>query len=260
MPFTLSHAAAALPFRRTRLVMSALVVGCFAPDLEYFVPYAHHSSFGHSLPGVFVLDLPLSLVVLWLYHRYAKEPIAACLPASARARLELGPRTLSINSLSRFALIVFSILVGIATHLFWDSFTHSGTWASDHLHFLHVRVILPLFGPRALLEILQYISSAVGIIILLLWGLHWYRYASPVLPSQHSRNYLKGDRIALACSFLIALFAALVRAVALGVPNGVHGAQHFMTIAAITGIAVFCFEIVIYGIVRNHARDTVNTA
>jgi hypothetical protein len=51
-----------------------------------------------------------------------------------------------------------------------------------------------------------------------------------------------------------------VRGAATGLPNGVHGAQHFMTIGAITGIAVFCFEIVIYGIVRNHARNTVNPA
>jgi hypothetical protein len=258
VPFTLSHAAAAFPFRRTRLILSALVIGCFAPDFEYFVPFAHHGSFGHNFLGVLVLDLPLSLAVLWLYHRYAKEPLAACLPASARERLQLGPRTLSINSLSRFALIVFSILVGIATHLFWDSFTHTGYWLSDHLPLLSRNVLLPLFGLRPLYAILQYISSAVGILVLVLWSLHWYRYATPV-PSQHNWDFLKSDRIALACLFLIALFAALFRAVLVGLPDGVHGAQHFMTVAAVTGIAVFCFEIVVYGIVRNHTRSTVNS-
>ncbi|MGA8090409.1 MAG: DUF4184 family protein [Terracidiphilus sp.] len=259
MPFTLSHAAAAMPFRRTRLIMSALIVGCFAPDFEYFVPFAHHGSFGHSLLGVFALDLPLSLVVLWLFHRYAKEPLAACLPASARARLQLGPRTLSIHSLSRFALIVLSILVGIATHILWDSFTHSGHLLGHQVPFLDGQVSLPLFGPRPWFGILQYFSSVLGIVILLLWAIDWYRNATPV-PSKSSRNHLKRDRIALACSFLIALFAALFRAAATGLPNGVHGAQHFMTIGAITGIAVFCFEIVIYGFVRNHARNTVNPA
>jgi hypothetical protein len=258
MPFTLSHAAAALPFRRTRLILSAVIIGCFAPDFEYFVPFAHHGSFGHKLPGVFLLDLPLSLAVLWLFHRYAKEPLAACLPASARARLQLGPRTLSINSLSRFALVVFSILVGIATHLFWDSFTHTGYWLSDHLPLLSHNVQLPLFGWRPWYAILQYISSAVGILVLLLWGIHWYRYATPV-PSQHNWNFLKSDRIALASLLLIAFLAALVRAAAVGLPDGVHGAQRFMTIVAVTGIAVFCFEIVIYGIVRNHTRSTVNS-
>jgi hypothetical protein len=259
MPFTLSHAAAALPFRRTRLIMSALIVGCFAPDFEYFVPFAHHGGFGHKLPGVFVLDLPLSLAVLWLFHRYAKEPLAACLPASARSRLQLGPRTLSINSVSRLALLVFSILAGITTHLFWDSFTHAGYWISDHLPFLSHSVQLPLFGWRPWYAILQYISSVAGMIIILLWGLHWYRYATPV-PSKHNRNFLQRDRIALACLFLIALAAALARAIIIGLPDGVHGAQRFMTIVAITSIAVFCFEIVIYGIVRNHTVDSVNPA
>jgi hypothetical protein len=39
MPFTLSHAAAALLFRRTRLVLSAVVVGCCAPDFVYFLEF-----------------------------------------------------------------------------------------------------------------------------------------------------------------------------------------------------------------------------
>jgi hypothetical protein len=258
MPFTISHAAAAYPFRRTPLITSALIIGCFAPDFEYFIPFEHHGTFGHTLLGVFALDLPLSLAVLWLFHRYAKEPLAACLPASARARLQLGPGTLSIKSPAHFALIVFSILIGVATHIFWDSLTHSGHWLGHHVPFLDGQVTLPIFGPRPWFGILQYFSSAIGIVILMLWAFHWYRYATPVA-SKNNRNLL-GDRIALACSFLIALLAALVRGAATGLPNGVHGAQHFMTIGAITGIAVFCFEIVIYGIVRNHARNIVNPA
>lgn len=245
-----------MPFRHTRLVMSALIIGCMAPDFEYFIPFQHHSSFGHSWPGFFILDLPLSLIVLWLFHRYAKEPLAACLPASARARLQLGPRELSVNSPSRLALILFSILLGIATHVFWDSFTHSGYWISDHLPFLHRVVSLPLFGPRPVYAILQYFSSAFGIIVLVLWGMHWYRHASPVSPKPN-RNAIKNDRIVLACSLLIAIFVALVRAVAFGLPNGVHGSARFMTIVSITGIAVFCFQIVVYGIVRDRTRNTV---
>jgi len=239
--------------------MSAVIIGCFAPDFEYFIPFQHHGSFGHTLPGVFLLDLPLSLLVLWFFHRYAKEPLAACLPETARARLQLGPRTLSIHSISRMALIVFSILVGVATHILWDSFTHSEYWVSDHLPFLSLQVSLPLFGPRAWFEILQYFSSAFGIVVILLWGIHWYRHATPV-SSKPNPNAIKRDRIALSCSFLIAMFAALVRAVAFGLPNGVHGSQRFMTIAAITGIAVFCFQIVIYGIVRDRTRNTVRQA
>lgn len=256
MPFTISHAAAAWPFRRTRLVMSALIIGCMAPDFEYFIPFQHHGAFGHDWLGVFTLDLPLGLAVLWLFHRYAKEPLAACLPRSARERLHLGPRTLSINSVPRFALIVLSILVGIATHILWDSFTHPGYWLTDHLPVLKQDVELPIFGPRSWFSILQYLSSAFGIVALLLWAHHWYRNAPP-LPSRQPRTSLKSDRIALAGSFLIAVFVAAVRAATHGVPNGVHGAQRFMTVASITGITVFCFQILIYGILRDRTLKSI---
>lgn len=259
MPFTLSHAAAALPFRRTRLILSALIIGSMAPDFEYFIPFEHHGAFGHTWLGAFTLDLPLSLLVLWLFHRYAKEPLAACLPASARARFQLGPRNLSVRSPARFGLIVLSILVGIATHIFWDSCTHSGHWLGAQFPVLNGHVVLPIFGSRPWFGILQYFSSVLGIVVLLLWAIYWYRNATP-LPSKPNRVFLRRDRIALTCAFLIAVFVALVRAVAFGLPNGVHGVQRFMTIVAITGIAVFCFQIVLYGIVRNHARNTVNPA
>lgn len=254
MPFTVSHAAAAWPFRHSRLVLSALIIGCFAPDFEYFIPFQHHGSFGHSWLGIFVLDLPLSLIVLWLFHRYAKEPLASCLPASARARLQIGKRSISFHTPSRFALIVVSILVGILTHLFWDSFTHIGYWTTDHLPFLTLPVTLPLFGLRHVNEILQYVSSAFGMVVLMLWALHWYRHAVPIQASRSPRS-LKMDRIAIASALLIALSIASARAFAIATPHGVHGAQHFMTILAITAIAVFCFQIVVYGFVRDRNRQ-----
>ena len=87
MPFTLSHGAAALPFRRLRLVPSALLVGTFAPDFEYFLRLAPDDRFGHTLLGTFVLTLPVALLVLWLFHRYVKLPLATLLPDAIQRRL-----------------------------------------------------------------------------------------------------------------------------------------------------------------------------
>jgi hypothetical protein len=249
MPFTLSHAAAALPFRRTRLIMSAVVVGCLAPDFEYFIPFAHHGGYGHTLAGAFEFDLPLSLVVLWLFHRFAKEPLAACLPEGARERIDGNLHAIPKNSFARLAMIVFSILIGIATHIFWDSFTHPGYWLSDHLPFLHKIVRIKLFGPRPLFGILQYLSSAIGIVIILLWCIHWYRNTAPV-HSNPDQRFLTRDRITLAGSLFTAIAFGLVRASASGVPHGIPGSQRFMTDVAITGLAILWIEIVIYGVVR----------
>jgi hypothetical protein len=38
VPFTPSHAAAVLPFLRTPLTASALVIGSITPDLPFYLP------------------------------------------------------------------------------------------------------------------------------------------------------------------------------------------------------------------------------
>lgn len=245
MPFTFSHAAAALPFRRTRLMMSALIVGCFAPDFEYFLGV--HSGFGHTLLGALAFDLPLAFAALWLFHQYAKEPLVACLPEGTRERIESAPRSLSIDSVSRFAMVIVSIIVGIGTHILWDSFTHP--WYYPHWCFLRKTVQIPLFGSRPWYGVFEYASSVVGLLVILVWWLSWYMNNPPIHP-RTNRRLLAKDRFALACAFVIALIAALVRAAGSGIPHGVSGSQRFMTTAAVTGVAVFWGEVVVYGLFR----------
>lgn len=121
MPFTVSHAAAALPLRRARLVTSALVVGTMAPDFEYFLPLQAHDHFGHTFPGILVLTLPVALLVLWIFHTFVKASAAALLPRRLQSRLAGHLGKFRFGGLGRFLLIVLSILVGIATHILWDS-------------------------------------------------------------------------------------------------------------------------------------------
>jgi len=252
MPFTLSHAAAAIPFRRTRLIMSALVFGCFAPDMEYFLWLRPHGHFGHTLPGLFIFDLPASLVALFLFHRYAREPLLACLPLHLRERVrrDRGP---SMRSVSGFLLVCVSILVGIATHFLWDSFTHADYWLGQHLEFLKIAVDVPLFGSRPLYAVLQYLSSVLGIIAIRVWFILWYRRTPPV-HSTVNESASARDRIVVSAAIVVAVIAGLVRAAISGIPNGVHGSQRFMTDASITGITVFCFELLAYGFLHNRLR------
>jgi len=90
--------------------------------------------------------------------------------------------------------------------------------------------------------------------VILVWFVQWYRDTPPV-HMQKDQGTFSRDRIVVACAFLAAVLAGLVRAAIPGLPNGVHGAQRFMTDASITGIAVFCLEILVYGFLHSRFRS-----
>ena len=65
MPFTVSHAAAVLPFRKLNLVWSAFIIGSMAPDFPYIVGNTDYRAIGHHFPGIIEFTLPAALLALW---------------------------------------------------------------------------------------------------------------------------------------------------------------------------------------------------
>jgi hypothetical protein len=254
VPFTLSHAAAALPFRRTRLIPSAIVIGCFSPDFEYFLRLRHHGEFGHTLPGVFLLDLPVSLAVLWLFHRYAKEPLWTWLPARMRRRIPLGPTAPPLRSLAQCALAAVSILLGAATHILWDSFTHPFYWPYYHWRLLRTTVQLPLLGAVPYYGLFQHASSLLGLIVILVWWLRWSRSAP--LRSTLGAHTSGRERKILFAAVFIALAAAALRAFS---TPPLRTFEATLAETVVTAMTVFWVEVVIYGIVRDRSRRPVHT-
>lgn len=259
MPFTLAHAAAALPFRRTKLIASAVVVGCFAPDFEYFIRLAPKGGFGHTLPGLFALDLPLGLAVYWLFHRYAKEPLWAWLPEDARQRVKLDPRMAPLRGAAQSALVSLSILVGAATHILWDSFTHPASWPYQHWHFLSDTVRLPIAGSVQNYKLLQHASTALGLLVLLIWFVRQPRVA-PTRP-RLVRDRRMNERLVFLFASAVALAAGALRAfVGMGAASGLHRIQIFIGEAAVTTISVFWLELLVYGFLRERARSRTQTS
>lgn len=172
MPFTISHAAAAIPFRRTRLLLSALIVGTMAPDFEYFIHGRLIGRLSHNLQGAFEFCLPVSLIVLAVFHWILKRPVVALLPRSVQQRIVF--HEFHFWPLSRLFLIVLSILIGIATHLAWDNFTHSGRWAVEHITWFQQTTTL--FGYSLVnYKVAQDVSTLLGLALLTAWFAHWYR-------------------------------------------------------------------------------------
>lgn len=179
MPFTLAHPAAVLPLRNAKYLRTApLIIGAMVPDAPYYLPeFLKHRALRidtHSLAASWSFDLPLGLALL-ACTVLLREPLTALLPARARWHC--------LNALEPFRRSAIewlwaplAILIGIGTHLLWDSFTHSEGWAVQHIAFLRQTVTIGDYTGE-INHILQYLSSAVGLAIMALWYL---RLPTPV--------------------------------------------------------------------------------
>lgn len=124
MPFTFSHPAIVLPFGKW-FCLSALIVGSMIPDFEYFMRMKIHSQYSHTLLGVLWFDLPLGLMVLFVFHLVVKKPLIENLPGFAQKRLSRLKKDEWMRYFkANWKLVVISILLGAYSHLFWDAFTH----------------------------------------------------------------------------------------------------------------------------------------
>jgi hypothetical protein len=257
VPFTFAHVAAALPFRRLGLVPSALVVGTFAPDFWYFLGFESDRGLGHTLFGGFVLTPLLALIVLWIFHAFVKVPIASLLPNTVQSRL--------VSSLDRFrfwgptklAVILGSILLGILTHLLWDSFTHPTTWLYHHWPFLSYMVRLPIVGLVPNYKLFQHGSTIVGTAILLIWSVRWYQVTEPC--REYPRPLFSSPQklllIVLIC--LVALFGAVARSVLIdGVPMDSLAFKRFVGQAIVSVIALMWWEFVAFGLLYSKHVST----
>jgi hypothetical protein len=254
MPFTFLHTAAALPFRGTRLVPSALIVGTMAPDFEYFLRFSPGGGYGHTFAGAFFLSLPLALVVLWIFHAIVKVPLIRLFPERFRLRLATHIGRFSFRGMKQFVLIVVSVLIGIATHIIWDSFTHRHKWPLDHWTLLRQGVHVPVFGVLPLYKVLLHTSNVVGALVLCAWVMGWYRRTEPhhddkwaAIPS--ARKWLVVTSITS-----LALFAGIGRSTVFF--GGRAGYLVRAGDGVVTAIAIGWWLLVAYAIVAS-ARSTV---
>ncbi len=167
MPFTLSHPALVLPLigrKSLRFSAMGLIIGSVAPDFESFIRFDEQKVYSHTWAGAFWFDLPLGLVITFLFYFLVSEVLIANLPIALGKKLT---RSLSDErnkiSVDKFPMLCVSLLIGILSHLLWDAFTHFNlvnpgmNTATIHLWntYLH--------------NILQDVSSLVGFLIVVIY-------------------------------------------------------------------------------------------
>ncbi len=175
MPLTIAHPAAVLPFKHSKLPISALVVGSLVPDFEYAIHLAPESNFSHTAFGLFAFCLPVGMAALWIFHRVWKPPMMA----SFGMEMHIANMPFSFGPWSRFIILCCEILTGSLLHIMWDSFTHDYGWLVQHAE--GMRRSIPMFGGLPLYLVLQYISSLLGCGSLLFIAFHHRHWTWPAL-------------------------------------------------------------------------------
>lgn len=260
MPFTLAHAAAALPLRRTGLVWSALVIGTFAPDLEYFILLSPDNRYGHTLPGAILLSLPLALLTLWLFHRFVKAPLIKFLPARIRSRLDNYQTEFRFLGPARMTGIVVSILIGIATHVLWDSFTHANTFFYRHWPVFREQVRVPMLRSVPLYKVLQHGSTIFGLLALSIWLLGWYQKDEVSTRGEVNSGMSRPRKLFLVTLLtVLASLGAATRALAtVGIPSSPSNAKQALGLFVVTWIAAMWWEFVLYGVLQTRSRTKLS--
>src|SRR5215210_2636523 len=83
MPFTFCHPAAVLVFNyfpKKWISLTGLIVGSLSPDFEYFIRMQKLSLYSHSLGGLFFFDLPVGLVLTFIYYKIVHKTVINNLP------------------------------------------------------------------------------------------------------------------------------------------------------------------------------------
>ncbi|MBK5075050.1 DUF4184 family protein [Budviciaceae bacterium CWB-B4] len=174
MPFTFAHPAIVLPlgsFIVRRYSMTGLIAGSVVPDFEYFFRMEVKSLYSHSLSGIFLFDLPVALLLTFIFHCLVRDSLINHLPRFLYCRVSYLIKLDWVAYASRHkSVLLWSIMLGIFSHLLWDSFTHKDAFFVSYLHYSSINVKL-LDYSIPLYKLLQHLSTLLGglIIFTYLW-------------------------------------------------------------------------------------------
>lgn len=167
MPFTFAHPVITMPWwKRRSWPVSALIIGCMAPDFEYFIRFRPAAIWSHQGPGIFLFNLPLILLLYILFEVVVRPVLYVYLPSWFPYRWNRKGKL--PTTLKGWLTVLMLGMSGAFTHLIWDQFTHKGAWMVHQIPWLRSAVHLgslqiPVY------KICQHGSSLIGMALIIYW-------------------------------------------------------------------------------------------
>jgi hypothetical protein len=206
MPFTLAHPLGALPFKwisRRWFSTTGLVFGSMSPDFEYFIKRYPTPTLSELGWGVFLFDFPLAILGALIFHLLIKEPLLLHLPGPYDRRLSGYAHAPYLSYLGKhWAVFLFSILLGIGTHLLLDWLTNpaQGPLAGTALTTASLLTGRLEASPLLLLE---HAFSFFGLFILLWLVLRLHQPAPSFQPATKGTKWLYWALLLFIVLFLV---------------------------------------------------------
>jgi len=169
MPFTFAHPAIILPLKhlpKRWYSLAGLIIGSMTPDFEYFIRMQVKSIYSHTLPGLFWFDVPLGILLSYIYMLLIKDRVISNLPRFLNCHF-VKYQYLPIKvSATAIAVMTCSVFIGSASHLLWDSFTHPHGYFVGLIPFLSTVACHighePIYGYK----LLQHGSTLIGLAVI----------------------------------------------------------------------------------------------
>ena len=260
MPFTLSHAVAVIPLYKylgKYTAFSALIIGSMVPDFAYLTPFLVDQRMdSHSLIGLYLFGIPMGLTVYFIYHFFMAPVIVSILPKALQKHLDDDLFNGKIPDINSFTL-VFSLMLGGLTHIFWDFFTHySGipqfvSWMDIPLSTIDGYDIMPY-------RVLQHFSSVFGLSLLIFLIWKWYKkrtFDHPTHPDVSNQHWEAPKRLKTMTRYTLLIIPAAIGVVcgAVSLPEtdvlyGLYSAQVFIRYAIVGSAGGLILSCIVLGI------------
>ncbi|GIO90261.1 DUF4184 family protein [Paenibacillus lactis] len=176
MPFTFAHPVITLPWwKRKDLPVSALIIGCMAPDFEYFVRFRAAGEWSHDGWGILFFNLPVIAILFIIFEQVVRPVVNAYLPKWFPYRWSNASRM--PDSFRGWKFVFLLGIAGVGSHLLWDQFTHQGAWVVNRISLLTKVIRLGAMEIPAY-KLAQHGSTLAGLLLTLGW-VHNNLYKSP---------------------------------------------------------------------------------
>ena len=139
------------------------------PDIEAFIRMKGEKGFSHTWLGFLCIGIPLGILLSFVFHNIIRDPFITHLPASLQKRfLKFKSFDWNKRFKEHWIVVVASLIIGGATHFFWDAFSHYDGAFIKMFPELKGNIDLPNGTELEIPYLIQYINSLLGILIIVM--------------------------------------------------------------------------------------------